>query len=237
MLPHAWWLLAGAVAFYLYDAVQMLYHNEVVLYQTRRGHWTFSLGSDMELARRHAWLPAWWAPWRPMLRLRWSTHEPHAPVSPVRGLHRWRVATRVVGWPVRAIGLLFLLMPAAVYSHILVLLGWMVTLYAAIVWAAVATWRVRRAAGLAGRHAAGLVSDAVLCAPFALNTVRKMGTHVANQLPLVAVAHQLLDATQRQRLASAIRQRLDLQMALEDTGSERHAHLHTYVHYIEEALA
>ena len=237
MLPHAWWLLAGVVGMYLYDAVLLVYHNEVVFFERRDGSWSFSVGSDFELAGRHVYIPPLLAPGRLMLRLRWSSRLAPLDVASPHGLRAWRVGVRATVFPVMLVALLFAAMPAVLFTSVWVLLGWMVALYVAIVLAVLRTWRMRKLTGLGGKSFVSLASDALLCAPYALNIVRKQGMHAAERFDLVAAAHALLDSGERARLAAAIHARLHRQMGLEDLGSERHAQLQTYLLQMEGALA
>jgi hypothetical protein len=237
MLPHAWWLLAGVVGMYLYDAVLLIYHNEVVFFERRGGSWSFSVGSDFELAGRHVYIPPLLAPGRLMLRLRWSSRRAPLDVASPHGLRRWRAGVTATAFPVMFVALLFATMPIVLFASVWVLLGWMVALYVAIVVAVVRTWRMRKLTGIDGKTFASLASDALLCAPYALNIVRKQGMRAADRFDLVAAAHALLDSGERARLAAAIHARLHRQMDLEDLGSERHAQLQTYLLQIEGALA
>lgn len=237
MLPHAWWLLAGVVAMYVYDAVLLLYHNEVVFHEGRGGRWSFSVGSDFELAGRHVFLPPLLAPTRGVLRLRWTSLKDPSPAAPLRGLRAWRVGVSACAWPVLLVACLFAAMPAAVYSPIPVMLGWMAALYVAVGSAVLRLWRVRRATGLTRKDTAGITSDALLCAPYAMNVIRKQGVRAGDRFDLVSVAHALLDAPERERLTRAIQSRLRHQMDLEDLESERHAQLQAYSLQIEGALA
>jgi hypothetical protein len=237
MLPHAWWLLAGVVVMYVYDAVLLLYHNEVVFHEGRGGRWTFSVGSDFQLAGRHVFLPALLAPARCVLRLRWTSLKTPSPATPLHGLRAWQAGASACAWPVLLVAGLFALMPAAVYSPIPVMLAWMAALYVAIACAVLRLWQVRRTLGLNRKDATGISSDALLCAPYAMNVVRKLGMRAADRFDLVSVAHALLDAPERARLTRAIQARIQNQMDLEDLEGERHAQLQAYSLQIEGALA
>ncbi|UPG91658.1 hypothetical protein L2Y96_07800 [Luteibacter aegosomaticola] len=237
MLHHAWWLLAGVVVMYVYDAVQLLYHNEVVFHEGRDGRWSFSVGSEFALSGRHVFLPPMLAPTRGLLRLRWSSLKAPTQAAPMRGLRAWRIGVSACAWPVLLVACLFAAMPAAVYSPIPVTLAWMAALYLAIFSAIMRLWRVRRVTGLSRKEAAGISSDALLCAPYALNIIRKQGARAGDRFDLVAVAHALLDAPERERLVRAIQARVRYQMDLEDLESERHAQLQAYSLQIEGALA
>ena len=222
---------------YVYDAVLLLYHNEVVLHESRDGQWSFSVGSDFQLGGRHLFLPPLLAPVRGVLRLRWTSLKAPPASAPLHGLRAWRVGVTACAWPVLIVACLFAGMPAAVYSPVPVMLAWMAALYVAIGASVARLWRVRRATGLSRKDATSISSDALLCAPYALNVIRKQGLRAGDRFDLVSVAHTLLDATERSRLARAIQARVRDQMDLEDLDSERYAQLQAYSRHIEGALA
>ncbi|KLD75317.1 hypothetical protein Y886_27815 [Xanthomonas hyacinthi DSM 19077] len=237
MLLTSWWLLVGVVGMYLYDATLLLYHNEVVLFEGRDGSWLFSVGSDFELAGRHVYVPALLAPHRAELRLRWSSARVPSALTAPRGLRAWRIGVAASALPVTLVAMIFAVLPVVLLSNVLVLLGWMVAVYAAIAFAVFRVWRLRKVTGIGGKEFTGIASDALLCAPYSLDLVRKQGLHAAGRFDLVSTARRLLDAGERLRLAGAIRGRLQRQMDIEEAGSERHAQLTTYLQHIEGALA
>lgn len=237
MLPNTEWLLLGVAGMYVYDATLLLFHNEVVFFERRDGRWSFSIGSDFELAGRHIYVPALFAPTRALLRLRWSSQQAPRSPTPLRGLHAWRVGMAATAVPVLLVALLFAVMPVVLAGHVYGLLAWMVALYGAIGAAVWRVWRLRKVTGLGPKVFSGMASDALLCAPYALNLVRKQGMRAADRFDLVSVAHALLDADERARLRDAIHLRLQRQMDIEDAGSERHVQLQTYLKQIEGALA
>lgn len=234
---HLWWLPAGVVAMYLYDAVLLLYHNEVVFFERLDGRWSFSVGSDFELGGRHVYVPPLFSPTRPLLRLRWTSTAASRGVMPLRGLRAWRIAMRAMTARTALVACLFALMPLALQTIGLGLLAWLVALYASIMLAVFRAWRVRKASGSSRKDVAAISSDALLCAPFALDIIRKHGLKAADRFDLVAVAHALLDTGERARLAGAIRRRLEGQMAFEDVDGERHAQLRACSERIAGALA
>jgi hypothetical protein len=233
----SWWLLAGVVGMYVYDAALLLYHNEVVFFERRDGSWSFSAGSEFELAGRHVYIPALLAPHRAMLRLRWSSLQTLSASTPPRGLRAWRIGVSAAALPVMLVAMVFAALPVVLFGSVLVLLGWMIVLYAAIVFAVLRVWRLRKVTGIGGKEFAGIASDALLCAPYSLDLVHKQGLRAAERFDLVSTAHRLLDASERARLAETVRARLQRQMDIEETGSERHAQLTTYFQQIEGALA
>lgn len=237
MILSSWWLLFGVAGMYVYDAVLLLYHNEVVFFERRDGTWSFSAGSEFELGGRHVYLPALLAPHRAVLRLRWSSLQTLSAMPPLRGLRAWRIGVAASASSVMLVAVVFAALPFVLLGPVIVLLGWMIVLYAAIVFAVLRVWRLRKLVGIGGKEFAGIASDALLCAPYALDLVRKQGLRAAERFDLVATAHRLLDAGERGRLTETIRAKLQRQMDIEDTDSERHAQLTTYLHQIEGALA
>jgi hypothetical protein len=234
---QSWWLLVGVAGMYVYDAALLLYHNEIVFFERRDGSWSFSAGSEFELAGRHVYVPALLAPHRALLRLRWSSAQAVSASTPPRGLRAWRIGVSASALPVMLVATIFAALPVVLLGSVLVLLGWMVVLYAAIVVAVLRVWRLRRVTGIGAKELTGIASDALLCAPYSLDLVRKQGLRAADRFDLVSTAHCLLDAGERARLAITIRAKLQRQMDIEETGSERHAQLTTYLQHIEGALA
>jgi hypothetical protein len=237
MLPHTWWLLAGVAGMYVYDAVLLLYHNEVVFFEKRDGSWSFSAGSDFELAGRHVYIPSLLAPQRRMLRLRWSSRASPVVDPSIRGLRPWSVGVSATSTSVFLVFLVFALLPVVLATDVLVLLAWMIALYLSIAFALWRVWRLRKVTGLQGKELAGIASDALLCAPYALNLVRKQGLRVAGRFDVFSTAHALLDAPERIRLAAMLRGKLQRQMDLEAVDSARHAELIVYLQQVEGALA
>lgn len=237
MLPNTEWLLLGVAGMYVYDATLLLYHNEVVFFERRDGRWSFSVGTEFELAGRHVYVPSLFAPTRALLRLRWSSQTEPGSTTPLHGLRAWRAGVAATALPVLLVALLFAAMPAVLAGNVYGLLGWMIALYAAIGLAVWRVWRLRKVTGLGGKVFSGMASDAFLCAPYALNLVRKQGARAAERFDLFSVAQALLDADERGRLGEAIRARLQRQLDIEDAGSDRHHQLQTYLQQIEGALA
>lgn len=237
MLLQSWWLLAGVAGMYVYDAVLLLYHNEIVFFERRDGTWSFSAGSEFELGGRHVYIPALLAPHRALLRLRWSSLQTPSTTQTLRGLRAWRVGVAASALPVMAVAAVFAVLPVVLLGSVLMLLAWMIVLYTAIGIAVMRVWRLRKVTGIGGKEFTGIASDALLCAPYALDLVRKQGLRAAERFDLVSTAHRLLLAGERLRLAETLRAKLQRQMDIEDTDSERHAQLATYLQQIEGALA
>jgi hypothetical protein len=238
MASHIWWLVVGVIGFYAYDTTLLLYHNEVVFFKKSDGQWTFSVGSDFQLTGRHVFVPALFAPQRPLLRLSWSSRHERGKNPRIRGLRAWRAGMALTAPSIMLIGAVFASLPLLLIANgsALALLAWMFVLYLTVGIALVRTWRLRRLTGLSGKGFASLASDALLCAPYALNLLRKQGMHGHAKFDFESVALALLDAGERTRLVDVIRGKLQHQMDVEDVDSERHVQILKYLNHIEGAL-
>ncbi len=99
------WLLAGIVAFYLYDAAVLLYADELVAWPRRRA-WSASVGNELQWRGRFAFLPNPLTPWRVLLRLQWE--RPPGDRAPVQlgKAHDLARALRPLQWAVTVMAIL-----------------------------------------------------------------------------------------------------------------------------------
>jgi hypothetical protein len=208
MTPTELWLPIGAAAFYLYDSCCLLWQNELVY--TRGNRWRVHGGSELRIAARRVFLPNPLLPWRPQFLVRWSVDDPRTAAGdepaalmqalrPVGVINQLQLvlllALPLVAWTLGA-GLLLLALFALFYVFSLVAL--------ALLW-----WR-RGPAGLQARAFWLLALDALACAPFAVNLVRKVSMrHGIAGDPLRFAARQLDPAardTTRQIIAARLKE-------------------------------
>ncbi len=206
------WLLAGIVAFYLYDAAMLLYADELVLWPRRRG-WAGTVGGDVQWRGGYLFVPALLTPWRPLLRLQWmrAATRPVAPMlEELQGLRR---TLRPLQVGVTLMGVLLLgVLPA-------LLLAWrdwgaLFALLCAIYLLALAmvvyTVRRRDALGLTRRTLVSLAVDTLACPPFAMNLVRKISLRQAGEVDGLAFATATLSDDALLRLKPQLLARLEL---------------------------
>jgi hypothetical protein len=213
-------LLGGVVVLYLYDSALLLYHNEIVLIGTRSGY-RVSAGSGFEFGGRHVFLPQPLLPHQTLFRLSWPRQGVYASdTQPVR-FHRVRVALAAVSpWAcllllLFAVGLPYVLF---VSGRVEALLAWIAAVYAVIVMTMVQVYRYRKALNLQRRAVAAIALDALLCAPFALNIVRKIGLRQHFQVDLRTVAKTVLPPLTIQELITIMRERIHTSLGFLEPG-------------------
>ena len=237
MMLHQHWLLMGAITcLYVYDSALLLFHNEVVL-EARHRRYVVSVGSVMEFGRRHLFLPNPCFPHRALARMSWPQGG-----SPDWRPTRWkrsRLALSLIApWTWWLLSLFFVALPLALgFGTDLVLLGWLGLTYLSIVGMLVQVFRHRKALGLSSRAVLGLAGDALLCAPFALNMVRKISLHQAAAATLHAFASSLLATDERATLADALRGRISVSLDHVEPGSEASITLSTYLNRCKDGLS
>jgi len=229
MLLHDQWLLVVAVAgLYLYDSAMLLFHNEVVL-EARGQRYVISAGSAMEFGGRHPWLPNPCFPHRALARLSWPLAG-----SPDWRPARWRRArlalSVIAPWTWWLLGLFFVGLPLVLrFGSDVVLLGWLVLTYLSIAAMLAQVWRRRKVLGLAPRAVLALAIDALLCAPFALNMVRKISLRQSASASLRGFTSSMLSAAERTAVAGLLRDRIHTSLDHLEPGSEAGAALGAYL--------
>ena len=208
MTPVEFWLPIGAIAFYLYDSMQLLWHNEL-LYVRAGKRWRAEGPSDISWLGRRLYLPNPLLPQRPGFKVHWNLNDDRAAAAPVPAefLRALRpigfIATLLCGlllllplisWTLGA-GLVMLLLFAAYYSFILVALGFMVAR--------------RRTLQLSGAACAALAFDALACAPFAINLVRKIALRRGIEGEPVTFAGTQFVPAQREALRSLLARKIE----------------------------
>lgn len=234
-LQDGWMLLGGVVVLYLFDSALLVYHNEIVLTGTRGG-WLVSGGSAFELGGRRVFLPHPLCVHRPLFRLAWSVSEVRQDESALPGLLRVSQALRDIAPWTMALLLLFAMgLPCVLFAlHAMAwLLAWLVSVYALIVGMLVHVYLRREALGLSGRAVAAIALDAMLCAPFALNTVRKIGLQQQFALDLREVATHLLSASSLKQLTDVLQARVTESLGFVEPENDPSESLRMYLSYFE----
>ncbi len=229
------WLLGGVVALYLYDSALLLYHNEIVL-ESRRHGCRVSGGSTFELRGRHVFLPNPFCPHRPLFRLNWPEY------GEFKGSTQ-RVPSRRIAVALSAIApwmllLLFLFVIALPYALLVLqsaqaLLAWIASVYAAIILTLFHVYRHRKALNLSGRAVAAIALDALLCAPFALNIIRKIGLRQRFDGDLRVVAATRLSPQAVNDLAGVLHERIHASLHFIEPDTPAFEALKAYLHHFE----
>lgn len=211
-MPADSWLLAGIVAFYLYDAAMRLHVDELVAWP-RRGGWAATTGGDVQWRGGYLFLPSPWTPWRPLLRLSWMRAPDSAPQAAIAQVQALREALRPlqVGVMLMAL-LLFVALPVLLFAwrHALGLLALVGAVYLLSTAMVVYLARRRDALGLSRGAVWSIAIDTLACPPFALNVVRKVALRQALAVDGLAFAIATLPEASLRRLRPHLLARLDL---------------------------
>lgn len=207
--PHEAWLSIGALAFYVGDSMVLLYADQVLL-ERAGGRWWPRRGSSMLIAGRRPCLPNPLTPHRPLLQL--SLERLLGDAGEAVDVQPFLPALLELRWLTLTLLGLFFLMPAVLYvtGTGAIFLGWMACAYAAVFTIAAVVWRRRDALGLTRLEAAKLGFEAIACAPFAINMVRRVTKRLKN--PDLMGIRQLLDAESFQLLCETVDRMLEDRM-------------------------
>jgi len=224
MTPVELWLPLGAIAFYLYDSAQLLWHNEL-LYVRAGKRWRAEGPSDISWLGRRLYLPNPLLPHRPGFKVHWSLSDGAAAAAPVpaeflRALRPIGFITvllcglllllPLISWTLGA-GLVMLLLFAVYYSFIFLALGIMLVR--------------RRALQLSGSACASLAFDALACAPFAINLVRKIALRRGIEGEPVAFAGTQFAPAERGALRTLLARKVEEATASAPPSTEQRAQI------------
>ena len=234
---HDQWLLMLAIAcLYLYDSALLLFHNEVV-FETRGRSYVLSTGSEMQLRGKHLFVPNPCCPHRRLARLSW----------PDGGLADWRPArwsrarpalALIAPWTWLLLGLFFVALPLALaFGTDVLLLAWLVLTYLSIVAMLAHVYHHRTALGLAPRAVLALAVDVLLCAPFALNIIRKISLRQASAATLHGFALSMLSPDERAILTTALEARICTSLDHVEPDSEQAAALRACLNRYKDDLS
>jgi len=211
MSPTELWLPVGAAAFYLYDSCILLWHNELVFLRGR--DWQVSGGSELRLAGRRIFMPNPLLPARPQFVVRWSVADKRA--AGQADDPALLPALRAPGVIVQLQLVLLLALPIVSWTlgAGIVMLGLFALFYLLTLLALALLWPRRARCGLQPRAFWMLALDALACAPFAVNLVRKVAMRHGLAGDPLRFAACAMDARTRDAIALIIAARLQQQQA------------------------
>lgn len=223
MTPTELWLPIGAAAFYCYDCARLLWHNEL-LYVRAGSRWRVAGGSDVRWLGRRVYLPHPLLPQHGAFAVHWSLHDKRHAAAAATTLQPLFAALRPLGWiAVAQAWLLLVALPLISWT-----LGaglWMLLLFALFYLLALAALSItfirRERLSLAPRRFWQLAFDALACAPFSINIVRRITAQHTLAANPVLFAAQEFDAVTRQQTLQLLRARIAEQLAGEDPLPEQ----------------
>ena len=181
----------GAVAFYLFDASLMLYGNELA-FEWRAPRWRVSGGMEAMLRGRRWFLPNPFTPQALLFQVRWDLASTESAVDRFPQLEQLdrNLAPLKVVVVALAFVLLAVLPPVSwLYGAGAMLLAVFIAAYLLIGAALVIVLRRRATLGLSPRQLAWLAFEALACAPFAVNLVRKISLLQSDRVNLESFAN------------------------------------------------
>jgi hypothetical protein len=225
-------LLVGALfGFYLKDCLLLLDADEALLERRGRGAWCVRFGpADYTLGGRQPVLCPPLAPHRPVHRLRWSMTK----AGPPQADAGWNgdEPPALLGWRLRlGVGLVAAcvlgLVPAVLLGGFgtMALLAGVGLAYASVVALLAAVFVERAALSLDTRAFWSLAGEVLLCAPYAINVLRRVSLRASPRADLVDTAQRLLDDAGRETLRRECAARIQRQWESEPEGSARAAAL------------
>jgi len=204
-------LPVGAAAFYVYDSLLLLFDNDVVFVKAGR-KWASMQGSDIVIMGKRLAAPGFMAPWAFVLRSSWSATGEPAPPTVLEPERMATVLSALLPLRILCSLLLFLLvvgLPAAALSEAapLAMLIVFAAYYLLVVSGLVFLVLARRRLSLDGKALLLMVVDALACAPFAVNLVRKVTMHSLPLKDALAFSRSHCDADAYRRLSEQITRR------------------------------
>jgi hypothetical protein len=224
MTPVEFWLPLGAIAFYLYDGAQLLWHNEL-LFVRAGGRWRAEGPSDISWLGRRLYLPNPLLPQRPGFKVHWSLSDTRAAAAPVPA--EFLQALRPIGFTTVVLCGLLLLLPLISWTlgAGLMMLLLFAVYYGLIILALAFMIARRKALQLTGSACASLAFDALACAPFAINLVRKIALRRGMEGEPVAFAGTQFAPAERDALRALLARKIEEAAAGASPPTEKRAQI------------
>jgi hypothetical protein len=224
-IPTDWLIMLAISGLYLQDCALLLCRNEAIL-EWRRPTPRFHFGADQfRLGGKDLFISNPLTPWRPLFRLAWHVRPALAGAAGADAVEFENVARQLggVSWPLLPIALgLFVGIPLCFrlnsdWAWFSVVAGFT---YMGVAWLLVSIWGLRKAIELSDRRFASLAFEAIVCAPVALNLIRRIsGIRVMHE-DLVVVAKRHLPAEASRATIAEVIRRVDDDLAATDESED-----------------
>jgi hypothetical protein len=223
------WLPLGALALYLFDSTQWLYANELIFLHGG-GKWRCAQIPAFLVSGRRVYLPNPLGPATLLFKVRWSESDQRHELEDARELGRFFQALRPVQYLVNALLVILLVLPVELllYGTGVELLVVMALFYLVILVALVVIYLRRGELRLTGRAFAALCFDALACAPFAINLVRKLALRRSLAGNPIAFATEAFEPPALASLVDVVTARVKEDQLREDSHSPRWEVLEAY---------
>ena len=223
-------LVIGVTGFYLFDSAMLIYTNELIFIETN-GRWIFSSPEkNLQILKKFLYLPNPLRPDKHIFLLHWTSSEISnyesnnvelrklfLAINPLRYMTLFLYILFFLGLPLVAFtlgsGLVLLLLIEAIYLTILLML--------------IHVYLLKDMLGLSGNAVAKLSFDSLMCAPFALNILRKITLQNSLGDP-VEFASKAFDKTTFDNLIETICLQVDQRLLFTDEESALYKDLKKY---------
>jgi hypothetical protein len=223
-------LALGVLGFYLYDSSMLLYINELVFIRGRR-FWSFRCpGENWTLLGRRLYIPNPLTPDVPLFRLHWIDSNSRFK-SDEGSLEEYLAALVPVQYLTMTLLLVFFaILPLFLFWYgsgpqLLWLFG---VIYLNIILVLTVVYQRKSVFGLSNREFLSLAFESLVCAPFALNILRKLTLHRSLRGDPIDLAKILFDREVSKQLVDAVGERIDRQLESIELDSQRYLSLQSY---------
>ena len=229
MPPFEVLLPLGAIGLYLFDSALLLYSNELLFLRRARG-WIAGGHSSLLLAGRRVYLPNPFTPGTPQFRVRWSEADTRQERESGADLEEFFAALRPLQYLVGVLLAILVALPVelAVFGTGVELLVLMACFYAVILASLVHIFLRRRALSLSRKAFLSVAFDALACAPFAINLVRKLAQRRSLAGNPIEFARETFDPGSFARLIHAVARRVSEEQRREYGQTPRWAVLEAF---------
>ena len=229
-------LVLGAFGFYLYDSCMLLYANELIFIRAN-DRWDFvSPGNNYLLLGKSPYFPNPLTPHKMVFRVYWSDSGQHNPNN-MESLERFMSSLIELQYIVIILlALFFLLLPLVLlfYGSGSQLLWVFALIYINIGVMLTQVYRRKEILMISTRKFILLLLESFLCAPFALNILRKLSLHRTLYGDPIKFAQNSFDKTTFYNLIDVVCRKIDEQLELIEIDSPRHSSLQSYRVRIKE---
>jgi len=229
MPPFEVLLPLGAIGLYLFDATLLLYSNEL-MFVRRAGRWSYAASSALLLAGRRVYFSNPLAPATPHFRVRWLETDTRQEQEASAALASFLAALKPLQFLVALLLVILAALPVelAMFGTGVELLVLMAAFYGVILVALAIVYARRRALCVSGKAFLALAFDALACAPFAVNLVRKLCLRRSLAGNPIQFARQNFDPGSFSTLLRAVSRRVSDEQQREYGQTPRWAELEAY---------
>ncbi len=221
----------GIFGFYLFDSAMLLYANELVFAQSGRG-WAFTYpDSNWRLLRKNLYLPNPFTPQVALFRVYWIDSDRDFENKSFKALGNITHHLKPIRiWILMLFTLEIVAFPVVLFSmgNGTILLLILIAVYFVICVALALTFNRRVELGLSIRRFTGLAFESLMCAPNALNLIRKISLNSSPDGDPILFAREVFERDAFSSLIETVCLRIDEKQIAVGLESSAHSSLENY---------